>query len=316
MKRGRTAARCGLAAAALWFCVTAVGAEDALNAGPAEVQLAVLLLQVDVEALRWATKGAEFDQPPWVVWEAAPRHVFWSAQLLLHRTSWLASQTDAPQADDAWRSFQPRAAPEGREIADADVLELLTDAHARIRAALERRNINVAVDALPRRVVAQSRGDALRRILQASGQIDRMLGRETSLRDVYSRLTQAVDRAGDLLNGSYPTLPALSQEAQALNVFRRLLACLLALQAVQAAHGVGTLDLSGQPRPLDIRVADLDHLAVVLASELAYLARRAGVQPRPLPRGEFRMPRDPSPAHLHRLAEVLETQLRWLAEAD
>ena len=307
------AARCGLAAAALWFCVTAVGAEDALNAAPADVDLAVLLLQVDVEALRWATQGPEFDQPPWVVGEAAPRHVLWPAQLLLQRANWLASQTAAPQAADAWRLFQPGAVPEGREITDADVLALVRDAHARIRATLERRNINVAVDDLPRRGVAQSRGDALRRILQASGQIDRMLGREASLRDVYNRLAQAVDRAGDLLNGRYPTLPALMQEAQALNVFQRLLACLSALQAVQAAHGVETLDLSGQPRPADIRVADLDHLAVVLASELAYLAQRSGVRPRSLPRGEFRTPRDLSPAHLHRLAEVLEAQLRWLA---
>ena len=329
----------GLAAlAALGCCLAAFGEEAAIGeesileeenapaapsaiaVAPADVYQAVLRLQLDLGALRWTMQGPEVDAPPWSVRGAAPRHAFWQAQLLFRRIGQLTEQQadgrDLPLPPDAWSESWPRPAPEGREIADADVLAAVADAHARLRALLELRNIHVAVEGLPERNAATNQSDVLEKIAQASRQASLLVEREAAPQSIYQSLTQAVNRAGDLLDGRYPPTGSLARQIGTSEVYQRLIRCMRLLQEVQTARSIQTLNLnlSGEAQRQDIPFSSLDDLAVFLVSELTHLAQRSGARQRPLPLGEYRMPRNPKPAHLHRLAGALETLLGWLAE--
>lgn len=319
------------ALAALGCCLAAFGGESALEetgvpeaaaavaAAPADVYLAVLRLQVHLGALRYVVEGTELDAPPWTAGDALPRHAFGQAQLMFRRVGQLADEMaggrSLPLAPGDWSASPPRPAPEGREISDADVLQVVADAQARIRALLELRNIHVVVEGMPARDAATSQGDVLEKIVQASRQASLLLERDAPLQDIHRSLTYALNWAGDLLDGRYPPAEAPARGIEPSEVYQRMIDCMRLLQSVQTARSIQTLNLNlaDETRQRDIPLASLDDLASLLASELAHLAQSSGVRRRPLPLGEYRMPRNPQPHHLHRLAGTLETQLGWLA---
>lgn len=320
---GLAVVRLGWAALLLLCMMPAVKAqESSAQPAPADVYLAVVALQVDLEALRWVQDGPpgeerETDRPSRAVLNAPSRHVFWQAQGLYRRTKELvdrmAEGADLPLDADAWNQPTPRPVPEGRAITSADALQVVRDAGAQLRALLALRNINVAVVGLQRQA-DKSNLDALAKAAEVNLHIDLLLQREFRPQDAYDAVLLAVDRAGDLLDGSYPAQPALDTDTEASDVHRRLLDCLGLLQSVQRARNMEVLDLDpAEELGGEVPAANLHDLAASLAADLGYMAQRSGAQRRPLPRGEYRMPTSPSYAHVHRLAGALEAQLRLLA---
>ena len=319
--------RRGLALALLLFCVPGAWAEESLAPppAPADVYLAVMALSVDLEALRTAddrrqARASTADMPPRIVRNAPPRHVLWQAQVLYRRTKAFvdmrAGSAGLPLDAGAWNQPAPRPAPEGRQITSADALQVVQDARVQLRALLVLRNIHVVVLGLERDA-AKGNLDVLAKVADVNRQLNLLLQQEFRPQDIYRPVLLAVDHAGDLLNGGYPPQPALDRGSDPLDVHRRLMDCWGLLQSVQRAQGLETLDfdLNREMQRNDIRAADVHDLATSLAADLAYMARRSGAQRRPLPRGEYRMPRRTSFAHVHQLVGVLQAQLRSLAQA-
>ena len=295
-----------------------------LPAEPADVHLAATALLVDLEALRWveedgaSTVAAEGDASPRLLRGVAARHVFWQAQGLYRRTKQLvdarAAGDDLPLAPGAWVQAQPRPVPEGREMAPADALQVLQDARAQLRALLALRNIHVAVLDL-QRDATKGNADVLAKVAQAHRQLNLLLPQDFSADQLYGPVLMAVDRAGDLLRGRYPSLPNLDRGSRSVDVYRRLVDCLGLLQSRQRDQGLEALelDLDREMQPDEIPAADIHDLAALLAADLAHMALRSGVEQVALPRGEYRKPAQATYADVHRLVGALEQQLRWLA---
>lgn len=325
MHRVPSAAACALTAAlfAPGFAEPAgdAGLDPPSETTAADVHQAVAHFELELEMLRWVTGSAKPAAAPWAVSEAEPRHLLWQAQVMFRKASELAQEVAGPRSlplpPGSWRRAQPRPAPLGRDIRLADVLRVVADARARIRAVIALQNIRMLEGARPVRDAAKTASDVLVRIVQANRQLNLLLHREVPPRDAYNRVMAAVNRAGDLLGGGYPPAPALAAGQSPDDVYRRLVNCMGLLQEAAAAQGTQTLGLNLQ-RELarqDVSDADVYHLATTLLADLEHLAqvsRREATRP---PRGEYPTPDFVFPAHIHQIAGVLETQLRTLATA-
>ena len=303
------AARSLLAALAMALCGAAAGAEMA----PADVHRAILSLRLDLEALRWDAGAPKLSAAPWAAANAAPRHLFAQAQALYRGTYQLgeemAGRKSLPLAVDAWRRSQPREAPSGRDIALEDVQRIVGDAHERVRALLLLRNIRVSVGT----GLDAAEGDlnlALAQMAQTNRQVSLMLNELPPPRDLYNGVLLAVDLAGDLLGGLYPSQPPLAEDESAAGVRQRLLECLRLLPTAPAARGMQllALDLAAEA-PQNIAGVDNYGLATALISDLAYLAQRLDAAYSPVPRDAYQAPRPVTEGHVQRLAGVLQEQM-------
>ena len=300
---------------------SALGAERASDDALPELQQAVQYLQGDLEALRYFT-GTQGPQAATVqITYAGPRHLFWLAQEIFKKANQLAEEVAAGQllplgdVQADWRRGAPRPAPDGRAIESADVLEVVRDAHDRVRAALLLQRVRVLVSEPPPRDESATPAKVLRQIIQTSRHLDSMLRRELQYRDVYARVLLAIRYAGDLGAG-YPVQP-MPEDKTTPDVYHRLVACLDLMKVVEAVAAIRVLDLDVE-RELartDVAPADMYDLATILVADLEYMAQRTAAPRTELPRGEYRTPREVTPAHLHWLAGVLEEQLRTLAES-
>ena len=255
-----------------------------------------------------------------IVLTAAPRHVFYHAQELFRKTHQLAEeiagerQLPLEEVDADWRRATPRPVPEGREVAPADVLELVTDTDDRIKAALSLLNVNALLRDQPERDTTKQPADVLTELLTINRKLNRMMDRAFRMQDVYGQALRAVDYAGDLGAG-YPPQADLEGSKQPLDVYRRLTDCLHLIRQVGVAFDVETLDWEddGELQAEDVEAADVYDSATTVVAELSYLVRHVGAAHTAIPRGEYRRPRDVLPTHVFQLVGVLEMQLRMLA---
>lgn len=301
------------------LAVSVFAAEDETTDALPPLHQAVQYLQVDIEALRYFAGAARPDAATVPIRYAGPRHLFWLAQAIFSKANQLAEEMaehqllplDDVQAD--WRRASPRPAPTGRSIEFADVQQLIDDAHDRVRAVLLLQKVRVLVSEPPPRDASATPAKVLRRIIQTSRYLDSMLRRELQPRDVYMRVLLAIRYAGDLGAG-YPTQPVRDGTTMP-DVYQRLVACLDLMKVVEEVAGVRVLDLDvdREMARTGVTPAGMYDLATILVSDLAYMAQQAAAPRTELPRGEYRMPRTVTAAHLHQLVGVLEAQLNVLA---
>ena len=317
---------CGFALALAW---AALGAEAPADAGadepseevlPGHVFLAARQLHYELVALRHV-----LGQPPPAssaslrVAAASPRHVFFQAQVLFRKTHQLAEEVaegNALSLDELavdWRRSTPRPAPVGREVRPQDVLRLVMDSQERIKALLEQLNVRLSLRDPPDFDPATQPADVLGEILKIKRQLNRMMGRKYSMRNVYAQLQAAINYAGDL-GGGYPPLPAPSRAVLPLDVHERLVASLGLVRNLEAQTGVQVIDVQaeGEFAAEEVTPNDVYDFATMVLGELRYMAEQAQAPSTVPPRGEYTMPRTILPGHVIALVAVLETQLAEL----
>lgn len=288
---------------------------------PAHVFVAARRLHFDLVALRYvlgSQNGEDSAAPPAVV-AVSPRHVFNQAQVLFKKTHQLgeevAGDRELPleEVNADWRRSRARPAPTDREIAPADVLRVIADTRDRIKALLLLRNVNVSLRDQPEFDPTMQPADVLGEILKIKRQLNRMLAREYSMRNVYEVVLQAVDYAGDLGAG-YPPLTRMPQELQPLDVYARLVANFDIVRDIGAEAGIQPIDIrfENELEEDEIIASDVYDFAAMLNGELAYLAEHRSAEHTRLPRGEYTMPRTVRHWHVFQLIDVLGRQLRSL----
>ena len=307
----------GLLAAA---CVLCGGLGHAAESDLGDVYQAVVEFRLDISSLQY-TMG---DPPPqvtkWSVVEAAPRHVFWQAQILYRSANQLAEEVAGQRMlrlpAGSWRRSQPRPAPEGFAIRPENILQVVTDAGDHVRALMGLQNIQILNKPRIERERAKTLADMLTMIVEANRQLDALLHREVLPRHAYNRVMAAVDRAGDLLGGRYPVLGELETGRRPRDAYRRLIGCLELLHTAERARRIGgtlILDWDRELAREQVSNVDVYHLATAVLADLDFLTKRLGTQATKVPKGEYEMPRFVFPSHIHQLAGVLEAQLRLLA---
>lgn len=302
-------------------------AEEAKEGAPRPAQApdlyqAVAHFSLDLEMLRWVAGSQKVEASPWVVSRVAPRHLLWQAQVMFRKASSFAEEVAnakaLPLPPGSWRRTQPRQPPLGREPQLVDALRVVVDAHDRIRAAIELQNIRMVEGLRPEPDSTKTAGDVLALIVQNSRQLNLLLHREAPPRDAYNRVMAAVERAADLLGGTYPPVPPLVTGQRPDDAYRRLVTCLGLLQQAAAKQGIPTLnlDLDRELARQDVSDADVYHLATALLSDLEYMTQLLGRAATKPPRGEYPRLAFVFPSHIHQIAGVLETQLRTLASTE
>lgn len=330
---------------AMTFALCAVGAEtqtaeafesegatplEGLVASPAEAQpeilpahvfMAARQLHFELVAVRHvlgAPREKDSAEPPVVV-AVLPRHVFNQAQVLFKKAHQLGEEVaggrELPldEVDADWRRARARPAPADREIAPADVLRVIVDTQDRIKALLHLLNVNVSLRDPPTLDLEMSPANVLGEILKIKRQLNRMLVRQYSMRNVYETVLLSVDYAGDL-GGGYPPLATSPQALQTLDVYERLVANFDVVRDLGSKAGIQAINIrfEGELREGEVIASDVYDFAAMLHGELAYLAEHEGVEHTRLPRGEYTMPRVVQHWHVFQLIDVLGTQLRNL----
>ena len=320
---------CCIALALAW---SALGAEAPAGVGegegeevqPGHVFQAARQLHFELVALRHV-----LGQPPLsatsaslLVLAASPRHVFFQAQVLFRKTHQLAEEVAEGNAlsldelDVDWRRSTPRPAPVGREIQPQDVLRLVMDSQERIKALLAQLNVRLSLRDPPSFDPATQPAAVLEEILKIKRQLNRMMERKYSMRNVYAQLQAAINYAGDL-GGGYPPLPAPSQAVRPLDVHERLVASLGLVRDLEAQAGVQVIDVrtEGEFAAEEVTPNDVYDFATMVLGELRHMAEQEQAPSTVPPRGEYTMPRTVRPGHVIALIAVLETQLAELASA-
>lgn len=312
---------CCVALALAW---AALGGEQSEEVQPGHVFQAARQLHFELVALRHV-----LGQPPLpassaelLVVAASPRHVFFQAQVLFRKTHQLAEEVAEGNAlsldelDVDWRRSTPRPAPVGREVRPQDVLRLVMDSQERIKALLAQLNVRLSLRDPPSFDSATQPADVLAEILKIKRQLNRMMERKYSMRNVYAQLQAAINYAGDL-GGGYPPLPAPSRAALPLDVHERLVASLGLVRDLEAQAGVQVIDVrtEGEFAAEEVMPNDVYDLATMVLGELRHMAEQAQAPSTVPPRGEYTMPRTVRPGHVIALVAVLETQLTELGSA-
>lgn len=296
-------------------------AELVPDIAPPDVYLAVLGLQYELAALRYVSgRSSAGDSVDLRVDAAEPRHVFYQAQVLFRKANQLgeefADRRTLPleEVNADWRRSSPRPMPEGREIAPADVLQVITDVRDRIKAVLLLLNVNIAIQDPPERDGSKEPKDVLAQILKANRDINLLLHREFRMRDVYEQVLLAINYAADLGAG-YPSREKLAERKQPIDIYQRLLDCLSLLREVGESLDVSVIDLRavGNIAADDVTAADTFVLTTILISDLAHMAQHTNAEHTTPPRGEYRRPRYLLPSDVFDLVGVLEAQLAALA---
>ena len=296
---------------------------EAPAVAPSALHQKVVRFHLDLEMLRWVMGYPKLTAAPWQVSDATPSHMLRQAQVMFRMTSQFAEEVAGPRVlpmpPGSWRRSLPRPAPLDRDAQLADVLQVVNDAHDRIRAIVTLQNIqNIRiVGEQPDPDETKTPGDVLAQIVQANRQLNLLLHRGIAPRDTYNRVMAAVDRAGDLLDGHYPQLPPLVVGQNPDDAYRRLIACFGVLRqaAPRQLQALG-IDLERERVRQGVREADIYHLATTLLADLENVANALGSKTTKPPRGEYPVPPFVFPSHIAQLGTVLETQLRAWRRAE
>ena len=267
-----------------------------------DVHGVALDLAADIEALRIFMGAPAVDDWTWSITEAAPRHLFYMAQVLYRKSNELVREmTNVPSV-----AMPPM--PSGEVGAD-DALALLTATHNKLKgiATRMRAPIPPTTSANP----SSNPAVVMASMVMASRQLNAMLHREFTDPDVYGQIESAVGHAARLADG-YPSLPPMEAGRATADVYRQVIDCLELLRRLAVANNLPSLRLNfrRERRRSDVVVADVYGLATLAAADLAWLTPRlrgADAEPPALP---YPRPSPIFPSHTYRLTLVLDTQLQ------
>lgn len=266
----------------------------------AEMAQIVARIRADLEAFRFVSGGRPAQSAPWRVGAAAPRHAFYTAQTLFRKVSRLASEVIGTELK------APPASSPGVVTVDA-ALNVARSAHEVLLGLLGR--VGVKPVPIPQLPVGPTVADTLVEMVAVNRQLNAMLVHEYRPAEIYELVERAVRHLAALTGESYPQAPRLVGNFTVTGVYRKLLDCYELAREAEAARDLVTLglDLRAERRRERLEPSDAHDLAQLLLADIAFMS--AGASGDALP---YQRPSYIHPAHVHRLASVLETQLASL----
>ena len=297
--------------ATLTFLLTAVAwqgaAEEEIT--PAHVYQAVTQVSANIGLIREVMGRPELTTEPWVVIDAQPRHVYYQALTLFRKANRLATELAGAE-----RQVPPSVL--GEEIVPADVYAVVALARGHVDTVRRELGMTYGAEQAALEPDRQPR-DVFRQIIQASRQLNHLLDRQFKPEDVYGRLELAATYvAGALTEDAsdpvYGVLPPFEAGKVPADVYRRVLECLELATVIGEKRDIDVLrlNLRRELRRRDIAPADVYDLATTLLSELAYLTLVLDAKDVPAP--EIERPEHIFPAHVYRMAGMLQDELARL----
>ena len=233
----------------LLLLTTASPAGSAPPIAPSDVHARVMLLQQDLELVRYEMGKPRRLEGGGQIAGVAPREVYFQALTLFRKANRLSFEHTREIVDDL-----PR--PDG-EIKPADVLAVVNNALGRIRRVQDKLGINHAV-APEAPDPSKTPDDVILAILQASQQLNLLLDQPFSPAEVYQQLTLAIGYTARLRaqfpGDRIPETPVFESGKRPSDVYRKLLDCFAIVRRIAGESNLSMLSLEvhgGEPRKRD-----------------------------------------------------------------
>ncbi len=286
----------------LLLLTTASPAGSAPPIAPSDVHARVMLLQQDLELVRYEMGKPRRLEGGGQIAGVAPREVYFQALTLFRKANRLSFEHTREIVDDL-----PR--PDG-EIKPADVLAVVNNALGRIRRVQDKLGINHAV-APEAPDPSKTPDDVILAILQASQQLNLLLDQPFSPAEVYQQLTLAIGYTARLRaqfpGDRIPETPVFESGKRPSDVYRKLLDCFAIVRRIAGESNLSMLSLEVHEGNLASAIpSDVYDVATLLVSELTYLWEQLDDVPPPR---EAYYPGRRFPSHVYQRALLLERQL-------
>ncbi len=291
----------------LLLLTTASPAGSAPPIAPSDVHARVMLLQQDLELVRYEMGKPKRLEGGGRIAGVAPREVYFQALTLFRKANRLSFEHTREIVDDL-----PR--PDG-EIKPADVLAVVNNALGRIRQVQDKLGINHAV-APEAPDPSKTPDDVILAILQASQQLNLLLDQPFSPAEVYQQLTLAIGYTARLRaqfpGDRIPETPVFESGKRPSDVYRKLLNCFAIVRRIAGESNLSMLSLEVHEGNLANAIpSDVYDVATLLVSELTYLWEQLDDVPPPR---EAYYPGRRFPSHVYQRALLLERQLLELEQ--
>ncbi len=290
----------------LLLLTTAAPAGSAPQIAPSDVYARVILLQQELELVRYEMGKPRRLEGRGRIALVAPREVYFQALTLFRKANRLSFEHTREIVDDL-----PR--PDG-EIEPADVLAVVENALDRIRRVKEELGISDTI-AQEAPDPSKTSDDVILAIVRASQQLNLLLDQPFSPVEVYEQLTLAIGYAARLRaqfpGDRIPETPQFESGKVPIEVYRKLLDCFAIIRRIAEKSNLSMLRLEVDEGNLATAIpSDVYDVATLLVSELAYLWEQLDDVPPPRP---AYYPGRRFPSHVYQRALLLERQL---AEID
>jgi hypothetical protein len=295
-----------LVAAVLATSPAALAVEFEGSAQPADVLVHVTKFARDLEAVRLYMGKPAATREPFRVEFATPRHSYYQAQTLFWKTNRLGQKV-------AGSTRQSAPVAPNEEILPEDVLRAVRLAQEQLD--LIRDSIGITTSASPpRRNSRAEPKDVFEAMMQAIRQVNLMNDEPFRPSNVHRQLTVvSVYLAGVIAKIDEEMFPYIefSPNKQPIDVYNKLVDCLVANQQIGEALGLPTLKVRTRKlRPDSSTISDNYDIATILVSDTAYWTDR-------LPFDEDVFPPTESlkhifPAHVLAKVKLVEKQLAIL----
>lgn len=278
----------------------------------ADVFVRVALVLDELERLRAEMGKPKSDKVLAPIAGAAPHEVYFQALTLFEKADQLCFEQ--------LRRRMPQPITPTGQIEASDVLPVVDS----VLGAIVELNQHVGISERPKpplRDAAHTPTDVLTAIILANRQLNLLVERRFTSRDVFQQITLAVSYGSTLLSSfpdatRLPDEPDFQPQKTPADVYRRLLDCYALLQQIAKDSKVQMLEFridEKAPRTLDsIAPSDVYDIASLLVSELAYLHSLRGDLP---PVKRVFSPGQLFPSHVYQRAGMLESQIEQLAKA-
>ncbi len=291
----------------LLLLMTAYPAGSAPQVAPPDVHTLVMLLQQELELVRYEMGKPRRLERGARITGVAPREVYFQALTLFRKANRLSFEHTREIADAL-----PR--PEG-EIEPADVLAVVENALDRIRRVEDKLGISHAI-ALEAPDPSKTPDDVILAILQASQQLNLLLDQPFSPAEVYEQLTLAIGYAARLRaqfgGDRIPETPVFESGKVPSDVYRKLLDCFAIVRRIAEKSNLSMLSLEVREENVATAIpSDVYDVATLLVSELTYLWTQLDDVPPPR---QTDSPGRRFPSHVYQRALLLERQLLELEQ--
>ncbi len=286
----------------LLLLATASPAGSAPQIAPPDVHARVMLLQQELELIRYEMGKPRRLEGGARITGVAPREVYFQALTLFRKANRLSFEHTREIVDAL-----PR--PDG-EIEPADVLAVVENALDRIRRVEEKLGIGHAI-APEAPDPSKTPDDVILAILQASQQLNLLLDQPFSPAEVYEQLTLAIGYTARLRaqfrGDRIPETPVFESGKVPSDVYRKLLDCFATVRRIAEKSNLPMLSLEVHEGNVATAIpSDVYDVATLLVSELTYLWEQ--LDDVPPPRQAY-YPGRRFPSHVYQRALLLERQL-------
>ena len=284
---------------------TASRAGSAPQIAPPDVHARVMLLQRELELVRYEMGRPKRLEGGGRIAGVAPREVYFQALTLFRKANRLSFEHTREIVDEF-----PR--PDG-EIEPAEVLAVVENALARIRRVKEKLGISQTI-AREAPDPSKTSDDVILAILQSSQQLNLLLDEPFSPAEVYEQLTVAIGYTARLRaqfpGDRIPETPPFESGKVPSDVYRKLLDCFTIVRRIAERSNLSMLSLEVSEGGVTSAIpSDVYDVATLLVSELAYLWEQ--LDDIPPPRAAY-YPGRRFPSHVYQRALLLERQLTEL----